>query len=262
METDIKKICPICNGEIKENDNVKVCENCGASYHQSCWDENNGCSNLDCKQDNTDEESLEVENLCEECESTIEEEPNCTEECVPPEPSVKKQFCSNCGAIIGEGQKFCGNCGHPLETTSNNINNNAPNIKPTKKFNKKTSLIIGGVVGIIALFILIGLFSGSKNDFNKMFKDITNNNWCEIAKDGSYMEIDTNPYDIDDEFELDAYYEIEKINTKLGFTSSLFNKMGRTTSLDGVQTESNKDVTVSWKYHPDHGIEIMYEWND
>ena len=75
------------------------------------------------------------------------------------------------------------------------------------------------------------------------------------------MTVDTNWLDIEDEFDADAYYAIEEINSKLGFSAALFNKMGETSAMDGRQTESNDKYTVSWKYHPDNGMEVTYEVN-
>lgn len=35
--------------------------------------------------------------------------------------------------------------------------------------------------------------------------------------------------------------------------------MGHTSSADGKQTEDYDDVTVSWKYHPDYGMEVTFK---
>jgi len=83
--------------------------------------------------------------------------------------------------------------------------------------------------------------------------------WAEIADDGSYLSIDSNPHDIDDAWESDAYYALERINEELGFPASVFRKMGETTSLDGRLTEKTDTYIVSWKYHPDKGAEVLYE---
>ena len=73
------------------------------------------------------------------------------------------------------------------------------------------------------------------------------------------MKVDTNPNDIDDYIDFDAYYAIEDINSKLGFSSALFSKMGETSAMDGRQSDSNDKYSVSWKYHPDNGMEVTYE---
>ena len=114
-------------------------------------------------------------------------------------------------------------------------------------------LIIGAaVVAIVVLAVALG--GGGKSDFNKMFSEYVDESWCYIADDGSYMKVDTNPYDIDDHIDMDAYYAIKDINSKLGFS-----KMGETTGWDGRQSDSNDKYSVSWKYHPDSGMEVTYE---
>jgi hypothetical protein len=83
--------------------------------------------------------------------------------------------------------------------------------------------------------------------------------WAEIADDGSYLSIDTNPDNLEDELEVDAFYALEDVNAELGFPSSLYKKMGETRSVDGRLSEANDNFTVSWTYHPDNGMEAIYE---
>ena len=117
-----------------------------------------------------------------------------------------------------------------------------------------------------------GLFKGKeeKKDFNELYPGCANE-WWTIASDGSYMKIDTNPYDTDkDDFDW-SYYEtyftpandkIEELNKELGFAESLSEKMNNTTWSQGVQTDSNDEYVVTWTYHPDKGLEVMYEFNN
>ncbi|GHU60377.1 hypothetical protein AGMMS49975_29350 [Clostridia bacterium] len=44
MNEYIGKTCPYCKTEITSNDDFKVCPSCNMPHHQSCWDENNGCT--------------------------------------------------------------------------------------------------------------------------------------------------------------------------------------------------------------------------
>lgn len=83
--------------------------------------------------------------------------------------------------------------------------------------------------------------------------------YCTLARDESYMEIDTNPND-------EEYYLKEDIgaayiivaNEALGLPDSIAMKMSQTRALDGRQTETYGDLTISWIYHPDHGLEVLY----
>lgn len=100
------------------------------------------------------------------------------------------------------------------------------------------------------------------------YGDISGETWCKIASDGSYIKIDTNPYDEDSDDFTWKYYTncytpaidaIERINKELGFSDALMEKMNTTTWIEGKQTDSNDKYTVTWTFHPDKGLEVMYE---
>lgn len=102
-------------------------------------------------------------------------------------------------------------------------------------------------------------------DFNMMYQSYKDKSWCTIGADGSYMKIDTNPKnktiylsDLNDTVE-PALAMIEQVNKELGFSDSLMVKMNSTTWSQGRQRDSNDKYEVSWTYHPDKGLEVMYE---
>ena len=135
--------------------------------------------------------------------------------------------------------------------------------KNRKKGRTIASIIVVSISLIVSLSWMgpeLGLF-GTK-DFNDMYSSIESESWCEIASDGSWMEIDTNPYDVDDYFNSTALSKIKYINSDLGFSSSVYQEILETRALDGRQTESNDKYTVTWTYHPDDGLEVMYKIND
>ena len=86
--------------------------------------------------------------------------------------------------------------------------------------------------------------------------------YCELASDGSYLAIDTNPLNIDDFSATSAWTMIQKANKELGLPDSVLTKMGQTRAMDGRQTHTTDELTVSWTYHPDQGLEVIYELND
>ncbi len=79
-----------------------------------------------------------------------------------------------------------------------------------------------------------------------------------------YISIDTNPYDYDSDSSSSTKYmyvalaAIKSINTKLGLPTYLYNEMMSTRALDGRQSYSGDKVNVSWRYHPDSGLEVTY----
>lgn len=197
---------------------------------------------------------------CPNCQALVAETQAFCPEC----GTSLKKACDKCGVELMDGQEFCGKCGTKVDGTQlidspsyiNQFNNNVVN-QQNKKKNNPIIAACAGVV-IVAVVLYFTKF-GVGMDFNKEFTNIANETWCEIASDGSYMSIDTNPLDIDDYYEADAVDAIEKINKKLGFSDSVYQKMMQTRSLDGRVSEENDKYGISWTYHPDNGMEVMYE---
>lgn len=140
--------------------------------------------------------------------------------------------------------------------------NNGEKTKSNKKIGKSLLLI-----GIAVVYFIIRVATSEK-DFKDMYEELAVNSWCTIGADGSYMRLDTNPEDLDEE-ELFSYISenieasaiIEEVNMDLGFPASLYEKMTSTTWSHGQQTESNKKYKVTWTFHPDKGLEVLYELN-
>ena len=86
--------------------------------------------------------------------------------------------------------------------------------------------------------------------------------WAMCGTD--YLSIDTNPYDYDSDssssttYLLSATYAIQRVNSKLGLPSYLYDEMIETRAIDGRQSYSGTKVNVSWRYHPDSGLEVRY----
>lgn len=50
-----------------------------------------------------------------------------------------------------------------------------------------------------------------------------------------------------------------KFLAELGFTKAVIDRMGHTRALDGTQTAEGRNVNVSWTYHPDDGLQMVFE---
>lgn len=123
----------------------------------------------------------------------------------------------------------------------------------------------------VILMIVGTIYANIFNDLNKIYED---SRWCEtpyaeVASDGSYLAIDTNPYcsDIlglsgkagDMTYAEDAWNAIEEVNQKLGIPDVVTRNMTLTTYDDGLQTYEGNWFVMKWKYHPNIGLEVMYE---
>ena len=127
---------------------------------------------------------------------------------------------------------------------------------------KKTKICMG-----LALLAMLGGISacGSKtNPLHKAYEEVITefplaSSCFELSEDGSFVSVDTNPSDIDDYFVTDSFDAVETFNEKLGFPGYVWEDMLHTSSADGKQTESCGQIEVTWKYHPDRGLEATYK---
>lgn len=174
-------------------------------------------------------------------------------------PVEKKVVCSECGQETLETNSVCPNCGNKLGTNfSISVKGPKVNVK-----NKKVLFIaIGVVIALVIIIALVISFGSNKTKKINMQEvyDIVGctDTYCEVASDGSYLEIDTNPYNLDDYSSLTAMEYVKDANIELGFTESLYARMGKTRALDGTLTEENEYVKASWTYHPDKGFNVIY----
>lgn len=144
------------------------------------------------------------------------------------------------------------------------------------KFSKKKKLIVSGIA-VIVVFAIAILFSVARGSvFEQIRKEamkqfpLSNGTKGWVVSD-DYIKVDTNPDNINpkkmtrvqyttfEPVQKDSLGAIKFINEKLGFSGALYEKMMGTTALMGRQTEENDKYRVSWKYHPDNGLEVMYE---
>lgn len=252
--------CQKCGKELE--DGALSCASCGEVF---ATQENN-------LQNNQNNQAV----ICPRCQTVLEEGQGFCPKCGLKKCEENKKQCFNCGIELLKDQDFCPNCGKPVNVLYQQPTNMSDPPVENENKKKKSKIIIIIVSAVVATSILLGaivgvvIFSSDlfKKDFVDMYSELETNEWCTIDRDGKWMKLDSNPDDIDsDDLGTSYYYgfmkpccdEIEKINLELGFTSALMEKMDNTTWSQGVQTEENDDYKVTWTYHPDKGLEVMYE---
>ena len=52
-----KKVCPYCGKELLQSESQVVCENCGSTYHQACWEQSGGCTQSFCESNREQQEN-------------------------------------------------------------------------------------------------------------------------------------------------------------------------------------------------------------
>ena len=178
--------------------------------------------------------------------------------------------CPECGKEISDKAAACPNCGCPVEAAQSvrevsEQETALHRIEDQERVAKrKKALVIGGVVLFFAILFAVAAVSGvvsrsPKHDLNNLTGIIKGGDTCVIAEDGKSMKVDTNPDNIDGKSYGSVLVDIESINEQLDLPSSLIDKMMGTRALDGRQEETHGKVTVSWTYHPDNGLEVLYE---
>ena len=99
----------------------------------------------------------------------------------------------------------------------------------------------------------------------KLFYDLYDDMTVSVADDGSYMTIDNNPLDIKGGsiiYNETGLNHVKLTNKVLGLPDWLYKEMINTRALDGRQKEVFDHVTVTWSYHPDQGLEVIYRTNN
>lgn len=168
--------------------------------------------------------------------------------------------CKKCGKELKKDNKFCPNCGTKNEEYIESNKEENKN-KPISK-NTKIAIIVGIIIIVVAIiFFVIKPNNNNSNqmDFRRIYNELGDGYYVTIADDNSYLEIDTNPLNLDDFNSTEAWDLIRQVNNKLNLPDSLENKMQHTRALDGRQTENYNNITVSWTYHPDKGLNVLYE---
>ena len=181
--------------------------------------------------------------------------------------SDEPQVCKQCGARLPADSAFCPKCGCKLDDQSEEKateqiepdgSSTVENQADKKEGSKKPSmgLLLALAIAAIAIFALFNC--AGKPNLRDAYNQYCSSVYAEVASDGSYLSIDTNPYDLDGYSDSEAVIAIENVNKALGLPESVLTRMGSTRALDGTQTYSNDKLEVSWTYHPDNGLQVIY----
>ncbi|MCR4556381.1 MAG: Ig-like domain-containing protein [Saccharofermentans sp.] len=130
----------------------------------------------------------------------------------------------------------------------------------------------GKVTAVDAGTCTITLTIGDKNDtvtvnvtagpdFQAIYDEYCDYSWAKVGSDNSYLSIDTNPYNLDDYLEMDALTAIRNVNDALDLPESAYDGMSKVRALDGRVNQTYGDISVSYQYHPNQGLEVTYTYN-
>lgn len=138
--------------------------------------------------------------------------------------------------------------------------------------NKRKIIIVATILIIVLSLLLCACDDNSNNNSNHgnsksnplntaydtLYKEFGWNSCYTLGSDKSYLQVDTNPYDIDDYYNA-TYLEILKSAiTALKLPNYIYQRMLKTTAMQGRQEVTANGITVSWTYHPNKGLEAMF----
>lgn len=138
--------------------------------------------------------------------------------------------------------------------------------------NKRKIIIVATILIIVLSLLLCACDDNSNNNSNHgnsksnplniaydtLYKEFGWNYCYTLGSDKSYLQVDTNPYDIDDYYNA-TYLEILKSAiTALKLPDYIYQRMLKTTAMQGRQEVTANGITVSWTYHPNKGLEAMF----
>lgn len=128
----------------------------------------------------------------------------------------------------------------------------------------QTTVSIANKEGVVATCTVV--VNKALPNFKEMYGEWIGKSWFEVGDDGTWMSFDSNPYDYDEDYSSLFAAETTAVVTNLpgvlsdlGFNGSVYEKMLHTNSLQGRQEASSDVATVSWTYHPDYGLQVMFE---
>lgn len=235
-----KIICPFCEMEINENDEKYACPDCETIYHKECWDVIDGC-----------EKCKEINNLEFVKNRNIEVIASAPNNVVP----IDQQLTN----------------GNPAQVVMHNYN------KPSMKNENKKIAIIGIMIAVVAIVIVLlvakssgtgnGMLSISTIDFSAKYSYMADEPYCTISSDGTWMSLDSSPNDFNgnlvsfivNDYTVEVMDATTEINSDLGFSQAINEKMNHTTASQGKQTEENEKYKVTWSYDSYKGFSVLYE---
>lgn len=160
MENYIGKVCPFCKTEIKEGDSVKVCPACGIPHHESCWEENHGCTTFGCSEQHYEAQHTNPTDVCQNCGAPLGDGQEFCPKCGTPKNAPKKNVCGKCGAELQDGQEFCPKCGQKAGLSvdagvSSAINQFNAGVNKTNEAKKKKpmKMIVAAIVAVAVIAV-------------------------------------------------------------------------------------------------------------
>ena len=179
--------------------------------------------------------------ICSNCGAPLGDGQAFCSKCGTPRAVSKRNICPQCGTELQEDHVFCPKCGTKADTVNAAVNRFDAGMQqiPVKKNRIPLIICIAAaatvLVAVIA-FLAGGTVGGEKGPgFQQLYDQYCLSIWADVGSDGSYLSIDTNPYDKDDSGLAypAAYVAVKEVNKALELPESVITEMSETTGADG-----------------------------
>ena len=130
------------------------------------------------------------------------------------EKETEKNFCVKCGAELLSDQAFCPKCGQKVgeKLAAPTEDKESAKLATGSNKNKVISGAVVGVIVIAAVAVCVLLGDKAKGpDLQAIYDEYCSTSFASVALDGSYLSVDTNPSDLDDHTNYEAYNAIKKL---------------------------------------------------
>ena len=125
--------------------------------------------------------------------------------------------------------------------------------------------VAGCVAGITALSIPTPAQAANNPDIQTLVEGLSPEaqECITIYEDGSGFLVDTNPHDKDGgdyTYMFAGNSALSAICDALGISKTTQAMFNQCSASDGWQTRTRNGVEVTWKYHPDSGLRVFFEF--
>ena len=114
------------------------------------------------------------------------------------------------------------------------------------------------ITGTSLLLVSLTGCAGSFDLFQKAYSSCGSPTGVSVSDEGKTISVDTMG---EEEYSGASYGDLVCIINAVGTPTYIYDGIMSVRAMDGRQTQEFDDFTVSYSYHPDHGMDIVFHKN-
>lgn len=119
---------------------------------------------------------------------------------------------------------------------------------------KKTKIVAAGIVSVVAVLGLTGC-AGSFDLFQKAYDSCGTSSGVSVSDEGTTISVDTMG---EEDYSGATYEDLVCIIGAVGTPSYINDGIMSVRAMDGRQTQEFDGIVVSYSYHPNSGMDIVF----